>query len=105
MSDQPQDPRNPTSQEVTPDDFSLDDLVAWQQFYQGVKTRNRFILEKTADRFVRDLVRFARSSKFTKIKQGQKLFRGRINPEQIADDKSQAGGHVSRFLISQPKGL
>ncbi|HLF18437.1 MAG TPA: RES family NAD+ phosphorylase [Candidatus Omnitrophota bacterium] len=79
--------------------FPLPDIQAFQQLYLGLKNRNRFVLEGTAQKFVNGLVKFAQSNRTTRITTNQHFFRARINPEQsFIDNKALPKSEMSAPL-------
>lgn len=57
-------------------------IEAFQELYQGLKQKNRFVPTPNAQRLVAELLDFAQSHRSAKISVGSGFFRARINPNQ-----------------------
>ena len=60
----------------------IEHMDAFQELYQGLKRKNRFVPTPKAQRLVAELLDFGRSHRSAKITVGSGFFRARINPTQ-----------------------
>ena len=62
--------------------LQIEYMEAFQELYQGLRRKNRFVPSPPAQRLIDELLEFARSHRSAKISRGSYLFRARINPTQ-----------------------
>jgi len=62
--------------------LQIEYMQAFQELYQGLSRKNRFVPSPPAQRLVDELLEFARSHRSAKISRGSYFFRARINPTQ-----------------------
>ena len=64
----------------------IEHMDAFQELYQGLKQKNRFVPTPNAQRLVAELLDFGRSHRSARITAGSGFFRARVNPTQTLAD-------------------